>query len=142
MMPLIFEADDLALRLPNRPGAMAALLRAFDDAGVALHGLCGVVAGELDVDHFLVDDPAAAEAAASRAAASDTRLRRVVVVELRRLGVDAVEVVERIAAAGISVDLVYLASNGALVLGVDDLATARATLRLLPGAAGGEGMEA
>ena len=134
MMPLIFEADDLALRLPNRPGAMATLIRAFDDAGVALHGLCGVVAGELDVDHFLVDDPTAAEAAATRAGASDTRLRRVVVVELRRLDVDAVEVLDGIAAAGIGVDLIYLASNGALVLGVDDMATALATLEPMSGA--------
>jgi len=138
MMPPVFETDDLALRLPNRPGAMAALLRAFDDAGVALHGLCGVVAGELDVDHFLVENPAAAREAAMHVGASELHLRRVLVVELRRLGIDAVEVLERIAAAGVSVDLVYLASNGALVLGVDDLDAARSGLVGVVGAVEGD----
>jgi len=88
MMPPIFEADDLALRLPNRPGAMAALLRAFDDANVALHGLCGLVDSDIDVDHFLVDNPAAARQAATDVGASEPLLRRVLVVELRRLGID------------------------------------------------------
>lgn len=136
MRPFVHVATDLRLQLASRPGAMAAVFAAFDEAGVAIHGLCAIGEDETDADHFLVADPDAAVAAARTAGAVEVRRREVLVVEVTQHGVDATRVLRRIADAGAGIDLFYLASTGAMVLGVEPLAAARVALERLAGGAG------
>lgn len=119
MKPFVHRATDLRLRLASRPGSMAALFAAFDAAGVAVHGVCAIGEDNTDADHFLVDDADAAAAAAALAGASEVRRREVLVVEPGRAEVSATEVLRHIAEAGAGIDLFYLATKGALVLGVE-----------------------
>lgn len=130
-MPFVHVGTDLRLQLANRPGSMASLFAAFDDAGVAIHGVCAIGEDETDADHFLVEDAAAAVAAGGAAGAVEIRRREVLVVEATRFGVAVTEVLRRIAGAGAGIDLFYLASNGALVLGVIPLDVARDALDAL-----------
>lgn len=132
-MTFMRVVTDVRLRLASRPGSMAALFAAFDVGGVAIHGVCAIGEDDMDADHFLVDDPDAAVAAAAAAGATEVRRREVLVVEVARMGVSATEVLRRIAAAGAGIDLFYLASNGALVLGVEPLDAALTAVRGMAG---------
>jgi hypothetical protein len=124
-------ATDLRLQLASRPGSMAALLAAFDVAGITVRGVCAIGEDDTDADHFLVDDADAAVAAAADAGAVEVRRRDVLVVEAMRAGVSVTEVLQRVAAAGAGIDLVYLGSDEALVLGAIPLEDARTALEAL-----------
>jgi hypothetical protein len=116
-MPVVHVAHDLRLQLVSRPGSMASLLAAFDSHEVAVHGVLALGERDLDEDHFLVNDADAAVAAALTVGASELGRRPVLVVELDRIGLTATGVLERVAAAGAGIDLMYMATNGALVIG-------------------------
>jgi hypothetical protein len=121
-------ATDLRLQLASRPGSMASLFAAFDAAGITVHGVCAIGEDDMDADHFLVDDADAAVAAAANAGAVEVRRREVLLVAAASQGVTTTEVLQRIAAAGAGIDLMYLAATGALVLGAIPLEDARAAL--------------
>lgn len=121
-------AIDLRLQLASRPGSMASLFAEFDAAGITVHGFCAIGEDNIDADHFLVDDADAAVAAAAHAGAVEVRRRDVLLIEAGRAGITTTEVLQRIAAAGAGIDLMYLAANGALVLGAIPLEDARAAL--------------
>ena len=131
MTTFVRMATDLRLQLASRPGSMASLFAAFDAAGIAVHGVCAIGEDDTDADHFLVDDADAAVAAAADAGAAEVRRREVLLVEVTRAGVSATEVLQRIAAAGAGIDLFYLASSGAMVLGAIPLEAARAALEAM-----------
>lgn len=128
MTAFVREATDLRLQLASRPGSMASLLAAFEAADVAVRGVCAIGEDDTDADHFLVDDPEAAVSAANLAGASELRRRPVLVVEHGRFGIGAAEVLRTIAAAGAGIDLLYLSSDGALVLGLIPMDAAAAAL--------------
>ena len=128
MSAFVRVATDLRLQLASRPGSMAALLAAFDAAGITVHGVCAIGEDDTDADHFLVDDADAALTAAAHAGAVEVRRRDVLLVEAAREGVTTTEVLQRIAAAGAGIDLMYLAAGGALVLGAIPLEDARSAL--------------
>jgi hypothetical protein len=119
---------DLRLQLASRPGSMASLFAAFEAASITVHGVCAIGEDDTDADHFLVDDADAAVTAASDAGAVEIRRRDVLLVDAARAGISTAEVLQRIAAAGAGIDLMYLASSGALVLGAIPLDGARAAL--------------
>lgn len=131
MTAFVRVATDLRLQLASRPGSMASLFAAFDAAGIAPLAVCAIGEDDTDADHFLVEDPDAAVAAAAHAEAVEVRRRDVLLVQAAGTGVSATEVLRRIAAAGAGVDLMYLAASGALVLGASPLADARAALAAL-----------
>jgi hypothetical protein len=131
MTAFVRVATDLRLQLAGRPGSMASLFSAFDAAGITVHGLCAIGEDDTDADHFLVDDADAAVAAAANAGAVEVRRRDMLVVAAAGADVSATEVLRRIAAAGAGIDLFYLASDGALVLGAIPLADARAALEAM-----------
>lgn len=125
MTALVRVATDLRLQLASRPGSMASLFAAFEAAGITVHGVCAIGEDDIDADHFLVDDADAAVAAAANAGAVEVRRRDVLVVAAAGADVSATAVLQRIAAAGAGIDLFYLASDGALVLGAIPLEEAR-----------------
>ena len=122
-------AIDLAIDVDNTPGALAKVAAAISDAGVNIAAATCIGPGERAELHILVKH---AEAAKHSLAISHgvtvTREREVVVVEVEdRPGVLA-DLTRKIAAAGVNLDLVYVATRNRVVFGADDLPALRAAL--------------
>jgi hypothetical protein len=119
-------ATDLMVMMEDRPGALAELGRALGDAGVNLAGGCAMTSRGQGMIHLLVEeDPAAARDALKSAGIDVAEEREVVVVDVQdqpgTLGAQA----DRLTAAGVNIELMYLATGTRLVFGVDDTAAAR-----------------
>ena len=123
-------ATDLTVILENRPGTIADVGEAIAEAGVNLLGACGFPCEGVGVMHLLVDsgDAEAARQAAEGAGFEVRGQREALVTEIEdRIGALG-ELARRMAHAGVNVDLLYLATDTRVVLGPDDLDTARNAL--------------
>jgi hypothetical protein len=101
---------------------------AISDAGVNIAAATCVGPGERAELHILVPHAQAAKHALAISHVAVTREREVVVVEVEdRPGVLA-DLTRKIAAAGVNLDLVYVATRNRVVFGADDLPALRAAL--------------
>lgn len=116
---------DITVALENRPGTLAELGETAGNAEVNLDGVCGFPCEGVGVIHVLVDDPALARDAFTGAGITVRDEREVLVADVTDRPGELGELTRRLADAGVNVDLIYLATNTRLVLGVDDLDTAR-----------------
>jgi hypothetical protein len=118
-------AKDMTIALEDRPGILAELGEALGGADINIEGFCGYTSGSRGILHLLVDDAAATRDALGGTGIEVQDERDVVVVDVEdrpgALGVIA----RRIANAGVSLNLAYLATNTRLVLGADDLESVR-----------------
>jgi len=78
--------------------------------------------------HILVEDAAAARSAVEQAGFNVQAERDVLVVNIVDRPGELGNIARKLANAGINLDLLYLTANMDLVIGVDDLEKARATL--------------
>jgi hypothetical protein len=125
-------AVDLVIDIENTPGALAQVAAAISDAGVNIAAATCVGPGERAELHMLVPHAEAVKHALAISHVGVTREREVVVVDAEdRPGVLA-DLTRKIAAAGVNLDLVYVATQNRIVFGSDDLPALRAAL----GAAG------
>lgn len=108
---------DLEVELVNKPGTIADLGEAAAAAGVNISGICGFPCEGVGVMHVLVDDPDGA-AGAFEAAGLTVRGR---VTSVDNSTGELGSLARRFADAGVNVDLIYVASDNRLVLGMDDL---------------------
>ncbi|HUP24649.1 MAG TPA: ACT domain-containing protein [Thermoanaerobaculia bacterium] len=117
---------DLTIALENRPGTLSELGRALGGAGVNIEGISGwEVAGE-GIIHVLVEDPVAARRALE---GFEVRAERdVIVLDIEDRPGSFGELAEKVADAGVNVDLCYLATRTRLVLGADNLDKAQAAI--------------
>ena len=114
-------AWDIEVELVNKPGTIADLGEAAAAAGVNLSGGCGFACEGVGVMHVLVDDPDRA-ADAFESAGLIVRGRREVLVTAGANRPGALgELARRFANAGVNIDLIYLASDNRMVLGLDDM---------------------
>ena len=122
-------AWDIKVTLEDRPGTLAHLGEATGAAGINLDGACGFLCeeGAKAVFHFLVEDPAAARQTCE-AAGGDVGEREVLVVDVDDRPGELGRIARRITAAGVNIDLFYLAADTRFVIGVDDLDAARTAL--------------
>ncbi len=121
-------AVDLVIDIENTPGALAQVAAAISDAGVNIAGATCVGPGERAELHILVPHAEAAKHALAISHVAVTREREVVVVDVQdRPGVLA-DLARKIAAAGVNLDLVYVATQNRVVFGADDLPALRAAL--------------
>lgn len=118
---------DLAIRLENRPGALAEMGEALGRAGVSVEGGGGFVVDGRAIVHFLFDDGAAARRAL-QAAGIEVLAERDVLVQ--RLDQDQPGQLGRIARlmsdAGVNIEVVYSDHDNRLILGVENLQKGRA----------------
>jgi hypothetical protein len=117
---------DVTVELENRPGTIADMGEAAAGAGVNLSGLCGFPCEGVGVLHVLVDDPEGAASAFESAGLTVRGQREVLVVGVENEPGALGNLARRFADAGVNVDLVYVAADHRLVLGVDDLDAGRA----------------
>ena len=125
-------AVDLVIDIENTPGALARVAAAVSDAGVNIAAATCVGLGEQAELHILVPHAEAAKHALAISHVAVTREREVVVVDVEdRPGVLA-DLARKIAAAGVNLDLVYVATRNRVVFGAADLAALRAALDAVP----------
>ena len=121
-------AVDLVIDVENSPGALAEVAAAISDAGVNIAAATCIGAGDRAELHILVPHGEAAKHLLAISHLAVTREREVVVVDVEdRPGVLA-DLTRRIAAAGVNLDLVYVATRNRVVFGSPDLAGLRAAL--------------
>jgi hypothetical protein len=121
-------ATDLTIHLENRVGALAELGQALGNAGVNIEGMAA--AADLDEGHMhiLVDDEAAAKTALEGAGVHVHGAREVLLLELANEPGELGRAAQKLAAAGVNIDLIYVASGTRLVVGADDMEKARAAV--------------
>ena len=113
---------DVAIRLENRPGAMAEMGEALGAAGVSVEGGGGWVADGKATMHFLFVDGEEARKALEDVGIAVLEVREVLVQKLRQdvpgqLGLIA----RRMSDAGVNIEVVYSDHANQLCLVVDNL---------------------
>jgi hypothetical protein len=119
---------DLVIEVENAPGSLAQVAKAISDAGVNIAAATCLGNGSVAELHILVPHASAAKHALAISQLAVTREREVAVVEVDdRPGVLA-DLAGKIAAAGVNLDLVYVATKNRVVFGAADLGALRAAL--------------
>lgn len=119
---------DLTVILEDRSGTAADMGEVLGRAGINIEGACALVVEGKGIVHILVEDVAAARRTLEEAGIEVGDEREVLVLEIEDRPGALGEVSRRIANAGVNIELVYLATNNRLVIGVDDLDKARAAV--------------
>jgi hypothetical protein len=119
---------DLVIEVDNEPGALAKVTQAISDAGVNIAAATCVGPGDRAELHILVPHAEAARHALALSNLAVTREREVVVVEVDDRPGGLADLAGKVAANGINIDLVYVATRNRVVFGSDDLDGVRAAL--------------
>lgn len=123
-------ATDITVTLMHSPGTLAQLGEVLGKAGVNIEGTCGFLCEGRDVVHILIkdEDVPAVWQTLQQAGLRGQGARQVLVVEIEDQPGKLGSLARRFADADINIDLVYLTTQGQVVLGVDDMIKARDTL--------------
>jgi organic hydroperoxide reductase OsmC/OhrA len=114
---------DLAIRLANRPGALAEMGEALGKAGVSIEGGGGFVVEGEGIVHFLFQDGDAARRALEAADIEVLQERSVLLQRLEQARPGQLGRLARaMSDAGVNIEVVYSDHDNQLVLGVNDLA--------------------
>jgi len=124
---------DLTVILKNKPGTLADMGESLGKMGINMEGLCGLPIKNEGVIHILVEDETTARWALEEAGFEVRAVREVLVADIGHIAGkpgSGGKMVRKIGNAGINIDLIYLAENNRIVLGVDDLEKARIALEM------------
>jgi hypothetical protein len=124
---------DLVIEVDNEPGALARVAAAVSDAGVNLAAATCLGNGERAEMHILVPHPEAVKHALALSNLAVTRERDVVVVDVHDEPGMLADLARKVAKAGVSLDLVYVATNNRVVFGAHDTAALEAALGVAAG---------
>ncbi len=119
---------DLAIEVENRPGALARVAAAISDAGVNVAAATCVGAGDHAELHILVPHAEPVRHALAISQLAVTSEREVVVVAVADRPGALADVTRAIAAHGVDLDLVYVATNNRVVFGSTDIAALKAAV--------------
>jgi hypothetical protein len=119
---------DLAVELADRPGTVASATEALGKAGINIEGISGMATGGKGTAHILVEDAAGARKALEGSGAKVTGEAEVVVVQMQDRPGELGKLTRKIAAAGVNLNLIYLATNTRVVLGSADAAKLRSAV--------------
>lgn len=117
---------DLAIALDNRPGALAEMGDALGRAGVSIEGGGAFVLNGQGVAHFLFADGAAARNALEAAGITVLEEREVLVQRLNQAVAGQLgKITQRMAEAGVNIEVLYSDHDHQLILVVDDIEKGR-----------------
>ncbi len=122
---------DLTVILKNKPGTLADMGEALGKNGINMEGLCAFPQKGEGVVHILVEDETITQWALEDAGFEVRAIRDVLVIDIvHAVGKPGTggKIARKIGNAGVNIDLIYLAENNRIVLGVDNLDKARAAL--------------
>ena len=118
---------DLAIRLENRPGAIAEMGEALGKTGVSVEGGGGFVFDGKAIAHFLFEDASAARQALEENGIEVLEDREVLVQKLNQEQPGQLGKISRLMAeAGVNIEVIYSDHQNQLILVVDDLEKGRA----------------
>ncbi|MFX0086411.1 MAG: amino acid-binding protein [Candidatus Hodarchaeota archaeon] len=122
---------DITIVLEDKPGTLADLGETLGKANINIEGLCGATCEGEDLIHILVQESGKAYNVLERAGFKIKEEREVLVIDIK----DIVKhpgsggtLFRKLAHEGININLVYLAENNRIVIGVDDIKKAKAAL--------------
>ncbi len=122
---------DISIVLEDRPGTLADLGETLGKANINIGGLCGAVCEEENLIHILVEEPGKAYNVLERAGFKIREEREVLVIDIKEIvktpGSGGM-LFRKLASEGININLIYLAENNRIVIGVDDLKKAKDVL--------------
>jgi hypothetical protein len=121
-------AQDIAVQLEDRPGALAEIGECLGQAGVNIDGVFAHSGGGQTVAHLLVGDGAAARSALQAAGHPSSPPRDVIVLDVHDHPGVLGEICRKAADAGVNLNVTYLATGTRLVLGADDLGQLRSAV--------------
>lgn len=112
---------DLAIRLENRPGALAEMGETLGSAGVSVEGGGGFVFDGKGIVHFLFEDTAAARKALEEKGIAVLADSEVLVQKLNQDQPGQLGKISRMMAeAGVNIEVIYSDHENQLILVVDD----------------------
>ena len=118
---------DLAIRLENRPGALAEMGEALGRVGVSVEGGGAFLFDGKAIAHFLFEDGAAARRALEKKGIEVLDDRPVLVQRLKQdLPGQLGKIADRMAEAGVNIEVMYSDHQNQLILVVDDFEKGRA----------------
>jgi hypothetical protein len=121
-------AYDLVIDIENTPGALAEVAGLISDAGVNIAAATCLGTAERAELHILVKHPEAARHSLAISHLGVSHEREVVVVDVEDTPGVLADLTRKIAAAGVNIDLVYVATRNRVVFGAQDIEALRAAL--------------
>lgn len=121
---------DLTIEVDNEPGALARVAQAISDAGVNISAATCTGPGAKAELHILVPHAEAARHALRISNLAVTAEREVVVVEAKDRPGELADLARKVAAAGVNLDLVYVATRTRVVFGAKDLDALKRALEI------------
>ncbi len=122
------QLKDLTVQLEDRPGTLATVAEALGKAGINIEGICGFSVQGKSLGHILVANAVNARRALEAAGAKVTEEKDVLVAEIEDRPGSLGSLTRKLAAAGVNLNLVYLATKTRIVIGSDNLAKARTAI--------------
>ncbi|UCG00624.1 MAG: amino acid-binding protein [Candidatus Heimdallarchaeota archaeon] len=122
---------DISVVLEDKPGTLADLGETLGKANINIEGLCGATCKGEDLIHILVEESGKAYNVLERAGFKIKEEREVLVIdimEIVRQPGSGGRLFRKLAQEGININLIYLAENNRIVIGVDDLEKAKSVL--------------
>ncbi|MFX1507134.1 MAG: amino acid-binding protein [Promethearchaeota archaeon] len=122
---------DITIILEDKPGTLADLGETLGKANINIEGLCGATCEGEDLIHILVEESGKVYNVLGRAGFTIREEREVLVIDIK----DIVKkpgsggtLFRKLASEGININLIYLAENNRIVIGVDDIKKAKTVL--------------
>lgn len=122
---------DITIILEDKPGILADLGETLGKANINIEGLCGATCEGEDLIHILVEESGKVYNVLGRAGFTIREEREVLVIDIK----DIVKkpgsggtLFRKLASEGININLIYLAENNRIVIGVDDIKKAKTVL--------------
>ena len=121
-------AKDLTISLEDKPGELERLAQALASADINILGGCGSTAQGTGEIHIAVEDSTKARTALSAKGIGVKKERDVMLIYMRAVPGELDRQTRALSDAGVNIELFYWSEDGRLVVGVDDLAKAKAAL--------------
>jgi hypothetical protein len=122
---------DLMVIIKNKPGSLADMGETLGKNNINIEGLCGFPQKDEGIIHILVEDDTTTRWILEDAGFEVRAVRDVLVLDIGKMagkpGTGG-KMARKVGNAGVNIDLIYLAENNRIVLGVDDLEKARTAL--------------
>ena len=122
---------DLTVILKNQPGMLADMGEILGQNNINMEGLCGFPLKDEAIIHILVEDETTTKWVLEAAGFEVRAVREVLILDIGQIAGkpgSGGKMARKIGDAGVNIDLIYLAENNRIVIGVDNLDRANAAL--------------
>ena len=123
---------DLTVIVKHKPGSLADMGEILGKNNINIEGLCGFPQKDEGIIHILVEDETTTRWILEDAGFEVRAVRDVIVLDIGNIagkpGTGG-KMARKIGNAGVNIDLIYLAENNRIVIGVDNLDKAHEALK-------------